>query len=165
MSTAIEWTDETWRPVPGWLGFTVSSEGRLVGPSGQRLKPSVSKDGHLYVVRRSLGRTRKLWIHRAVLLAFVGECPYGHESRHLDGDPGNNRIGNLTWGTRLENMRDKQRHGTERHGEDKPGARLTVADARAIRADHRSSRVVAAEYGVSHTAVLRIRRGHRWRVA
>lgn len=164
-TTAIEWTDEMWKPIQDWPGFTVSSEGRLVGPSGQPLKPSVSKDGHLYIVRRGRDRSKKLWVHRAVLLAFVGECPCGHESRHLDGDPGNNEAGNLAWGTRLENMRDKQRHGTEAHGENKPGVRLTVAEARAIRVDRRSSRIIAAEYSVSHTTVLRIRRGDRWRVA
>lgn len=66
-------------------------------------------------------------------------------------------------GTRAENMRDKAAHGTERYGEDKPNHRITTEQARAIRVDPRPSRVVGREYGISHTAVLRIRRGDRWR--
>lgn len=164
----IEPMDDSFLPVPGWAGFRVSARGLLMGPSGFLLKPSVSKDGHLYIVRRVGGRTgrpQKLWVHRAVLLCFIGPCPVGHESRHLDGNPAHNTISNLAWGTRLENMRDKQRHGTERHGEDKPGARLTAAEVHAIRADRRPARTVATEHGVNHTAVLRIRRRERWRRA
>lgn len=72
---------------------------------------------------------------------------------------------NLCWGTRLQNARDKARHGTEPRGEAKPGARLTQVQVEAIRQDTRSARAVGADYGVSHTAVLRIRRGERWRAA
>jgi hypothetical protein len=137
-----------------------------------------TKSGHLYVLTPLPRRPRKLFVHRAVLLAFAGPPEPGQEARHLDGNPANNHWapgnseeetraagGNLFWGTRLENMRDKARHGTEVYGEAKPDARLTVADVIAIRNDERASRVVGADYGVSHTAILRIRRGERWRAA
>jgi hypothetical protein len=84
------------------------------------------------------------------------------ECRHLDGDPANNALTNLAWGTRAENMHDKIRHGTERHGEEKANARLTAAQVHAIRLDARSSRSVAVDYGVSHTTILGIRRGRTW---
>lgn len=118
--------------------------------------------GHLYVIT---GDRRKLWVHHAVLLAYVGPRPDGQECRHLDGNPRHNHAANLAWGTRLENMRDKDRHGTEPHGEMKPNHRITAEQARAIRTDTRASRVVGQDYGISHTAVLRIRRGERWRRA
>ena len=68
-------------------------------------------------------------------------------------------------GTRAENMRDKAIHGTEIYGEMKPNHVITADQARAIRIDTRASRVVGRDYGISHTAVLRIRRGQRWRAA
>jgi len=42
----------------------------------------------------------------------VGPCPEGHVTRHLNGDPTDNRLENLRWGTRSENQRDSVKHGT-----------------------------------------------------
>lgn len=153
------WTT-AWMPVPGWPCWA-SEAGQIQGPSGQILKPYVGESGHLHV----LIRHKKLRVHHAVLMAFGFRRPEGMECRHLDGNPANNNLNNLAWGTRLENARDKARHGTERHGEDKVGHRLTAEQVLAIRRDPRASRKVGADYGVSHTAVLRIRRGERWRRA
>jgi len=46
-----------------------------------------------------------------VLEAFVGPCPEGMECCHRDGNPANNHVGNLYWGTRSENLYDAVRHG------------------------------------------------------
>jgi hypothetical protein len=173
MSTNIEWTrnddgtaGKVWNPIPTHPGYSASTCGEIRGPRGKILKPMRADSGHLYVLTPRPRSPRKLFVHRAVLLAHVGPPPSpAHEGRHGDGNPENNALTNLCWGTRLENMHDKARHGTELHGEAKPAARLTVAKVRAIRNDRRPARVVGAEYGVSHTAILRIRRGERWRAA
>lgn len=56
-------------------------------------------------------------VHRLVLEAFVGPCPPGMECRHFpDRDPTNNRLDNLSWATRKQNMEDKASHGTNRKG-------------------------------------------------
>ena len=49
----------------------------------------------------------KLYVHRCVLCAFKGE-PYSsnHVARHLNGDPSDNSIENLEWGTRAQNADD-----------------------------------------------------------
>ncbi len=157
-NSAIEWTE--WVAVPGFPRYAVTQAGDMLGPRGV-LRPMAEPSGHLHII----ANRRKLRVHHAVLFAFVGPRPVGQECRHLDGNPANNHLDNLRWGTRLENSADKTRHGTELHGESKPGARLTVEQVRSIRVDPRAARAVGAEYGVSHTAVLRIRRGERWRAA
>jgi hypothetical protein len=91
-----------WTMVPGWR-FSVNQEGLIKGPSGRILAPMASNTGHLYVLYRDGGRggkQRKLYVHRAVLMAFVGPCPEGHEARHLNGEPNDNRLSNLCWDTR-----------------------------------------------------------------
>ena len=81
------------------------------GPRGQwrQLKPYPQSKGHCVV---SIGRKNTRFVHRLILEAFVGPCPEGMECRHLDGDPGNNRLENLAWGTPEENHADSVRHGT-----------------------------------------------------
>jgi len=55
----------------------------------------------------------RIWlIHRLVLIAFVGLQPDGMEALHRDGDPGNNTLSNLRWGTHSENQLDQVAHGT-----------------------------------------------------
>jgi HNH endonuclease len=156
---------EIWAPVPTHAGYAVTENGRIRGPR-RILRPMEGPLGHLYVLTPLPRRPRKLYVHRAVLLTFVGPPPTEeHEVRHLDGNPHNNDLSNLCWGTHTENMQDKQIHGTELFGEAKPGARLTLAQVLAIKADPRASRLVGAEYSVSHTTVLSIRRGTHWRRA
>lgn len=43
--------------------------------------------------------------------AFVGPRPEGLEVRHLDGDPSNNVLSNLTYGTRSDQRMDDVRNG------------------------------------------------------
>lgn len=50
-------------------------------------------------------------LHRLVLNAFIGPRPDGLVVRHLNGDPTDNRLENLTYGTQAENCQDAIRHG------------------------------------------------------
>lgn len=153
-TTGIEWTD-----VPGWAGVKCTRTGDIQGPSGKVLKPLVGeKGGHLYV----LIRKKRLRVHHAVLLTYVGPRGQGQIGLHSDDNPLNNTVENLSWGTRLDNATDRRRNRGIPSGADAPGARLTADQVAEIRNDHRSSRVVAATYGVSHTSILEIRRGNRW---
>jgi hypothetical protein len=148
----------SWTDVPGWPGVSVTPTGEIRGPSGKVLRPLASDDGYRYVMIRR----RRLRVHHAVLLAFVGPRPDGAETRHLNDDPADNRVDNLAWGTRSDNVRDRLANGGYANGEDSAAAKLTLEQVRSIRADRRSSRVVGAAHGVSHTTVLDIRRGVRW---
>jgi hypothetical protein len=112
---------ENWKPVAGYEGiYAVSDHGRIKrvrafknGSVGRFLRPGAcDRCGHLLVCCCSRGRKRTTQVHRLVLAAFVGPCPDGMECRHLDGNPANNRIENLCWGTRAENNADRVRHGT-----------------------------------------------------
>ncbi len=50
-------------------------------------------------------------VHRLVLMAWCGEPSSSAPiCRHLDGDPTNNRLANLAWGTPKQNARDAFQH-------------------------------------------------------
>ena len=110
---------EHWLPVADYEGlYEVSDLGQVRSlprrtTSGRVLKPQpVSKFGHLEASLSRNGKVSRQLVHRLVLAAFVGPCPEGEEVRHLDGNPGNNRLSNLAYGTRGENNLDAVRHGT-----------------------------------------------------
>jgi hypothetical protein len=50
-------------------------------------------------------------VHELVLSTFAGLRPAKHECCHINGIPTDNRLENLRWGTRSDNIRDSVRHG------------------------------------------------------
>lgn len=108
-------TAERWLPVPGWETYLVSDAGRVRGPRGGILRQVRRQDGYMQVRLhiRNVPTTRK--VHRLVAAAFIGPCPEGLEVRHLDGDPANNHVSNLRYGTHSENVQDLLRHGRHPH--------------------------------------------------
>ena len=117
---------ERWLPTVGYEGCyevsdqggvrsldrTVERRGARARLAGKRLSPSdAHPSGHLYVHLYQNGHGATHQVHRLVMAAFVGPCPDGMEVRHLNGDPADNRLVNLTYGTRAENARDQVEHG------------------------------------------------------
>lgn len=116
---------EVWRDIPGWEGYySVSTEGRVKSlartiyrPNAHRLPerilaPRVTRpSGHLRVGLYRDAAIQSAYIHRLVLMTFVGPPPEGMQGCHGDGDPTNNRLSNLRWGTASDNAQDRLRHG------------------------------------------------------
>lgn len=103
---------EKWRPIPGAaLNYEVSDHGRV--RRGNRILKTRSDDkwGYVRISLRMREGVRKMRVHRLVLMAFVGPCPDGRECCHKDGNPANNHVSNLYWGTKSDNIRDCIRHG------------------------------------------------------
>lgn len=130
---------ENWHPIPTFEGLYEASDygrvwsvprragdGKSVG--GKILKPDLSDlRGYARVGLKRPGAKHPEHhnVHRLVLWAFTGENPSELDTRHLDGNPANNRWapgstddeiiangGNLVFGTRSENAHDRVRHGT-----------------------------------------------------
>lgn len=134
---------ELWRAIPTYEGIYEASDhgrvwsiprllesGRLAGKQvGGLILAGDLSDPRGYV-RYGLKRPGERQqthhnAHRLVLWAFTGENPPELDTRHLDGNPANNRWapggtdeeiiangGNLVYGTRSENAHDRVRHGT-----------------------------------------------------
>lgn len=109
------------KDIPGFPGHAITKNGRVWSKPrldsrgnhlpGKWLKPFSMSSGHLQVTLWKNAVNYKYLVHRLVLEAFVGPCPEGMECRHLDDDPINNKLENLRWGTRSENMYDSVRNG------------------------------------------------------
>ncbi len=142
--------DEIWQDIPGYSGmYQASTHGRIRSVDrvamrkhrhgghaewhykGRILQARPKESGHLNV---SLGAHNTKKVHRLVLETFVGFCPMGMECLHIDGNPANNRIENLRWGTRFENKADERKHA-RLYGRRQGSTWLTVEIIRAIKRD------------------------------
>lgn len=130
---------------------------------GVMLRPGEKPSGHVSVVLgRRLGSKD---VHFLVLTAFAGPCPVGMECLHDNDIASDNRLANLRWGTRSENVLDAIRNGGRKIGSGAVNAKLTEADIPEIRARlsaGASSEVVARDYGVSGGTIRQVTRGRTW---
>ena len=172
---------ERWLPVVGHEGlYEVSDFGRVRSCArrlgawfGARTKTELirvlrRRKGNGYVEINLQARPRPIrWalVHRLVLEAFVGPCQDGREARHMDGNRQNNRVGNLSWSTHLENMSDQYRHGTRIAGDKHPGTKLTEEFARWVAESSQSGVDAAHALGVTTNIVSRIKCGHTYTCA
>ena len=107
---------------------------------------------------------KKRFVHSLVLETFVGEKPDGMECRHLDGNPRNNNLWNLCYGTGAENWGDRRRHGTAT-GVHAGGKKLTPMQVDEIKAAYsrgEKQTEIAPRYGISNSLVSLIVRGKSW---
>lgn len=166
--------------IEGYPGYRVGDDGSIwschvrgnnkgrVGDIWQRLKPFLSRSGHLRVnlVRADQRHVHQRYVHQLVLEAFVGPCPPGMECRHFpDRDPTNNRLENIHWGTPKQNAADRDLHGTQLKGEACPSAILTRSDVLEALAMHRAGKgatAIARFFGVGQRTIQDICHGRTW---
>ncbi len=167
---------ETMKPINGFKNYTVTSDGRVwsrhrKGVKGRWLKTATHRSGHLYVSLCVNGKQFYRHIHRLVLEAYVGPRPAGMECRHLNGNPTDNQLDNLCWGTRSENIQDAIQHGThpgfKNNGENNGQAKLTEKDAQFIfdscyNGTH-TRRELTSMFPVSRTTINGIANRRKWR--
>lgn len=160
---------EEWRDIKGFDGYEVSSLGRVRSHWRGRpkvLKLKAHKQGYLEIglydaPRRDGGKQRYQLVHRLVLAAFDRAPNEGEVCRHLNGDPSDNRLDNLCWGTQSDNWMDAFHHGTAK-------ASLTIEEVREIReryikgngrAQDGNAAELAAEFGVEPYTITRTAAG------
>ena len=172
------WAFLIFRDIPNAPGYQVASDGTIWSNRGTDGIPSPTWKalslyrrpyGNRYVVvclrPEPGGKVRCLYVHRIVLEAFIGACPPGMESLHIDGNTANNNVRNLHWGTPLENSEDADRHGSRPRGSENRQAKLVEDEIPTIRklyADGLSQHEIAELFGLTQSVIGQIVRGERW---
>lgn len=167
MSAPAEAAPERWRSVPGYEGlYSVSDLGRVrrdaagVGThAGRILKLSHHNNGYRHVILFAKGVKRLWFVHRLVTAAFIGPCPAGYEVDHINANRADNRVTNLRYLTKAQNV--------SKPGERNGRAKLRDADVRAIRAACAAGGVsqcaLARRFGVDPRQIQRIAQREQWR--
>lgn len=155
---------ENWKNVVDFEGiYEVSDFGNIRSAKTKQLKKiTIDAFGRPYLGLWKNNKQKIVRPHKLVLEAFVGKAPKGMECCHNDGNQQNNKLSNLRWDTAKNNHADKLKHGTSNTGERCNWAKLTKAQVIAIRADIRTQKEIAAEYGVQQSQISRIKNGIRW---
>lgn len=172
---------EVWKKVDGYLGYEVSSHGRVGslwrrgGPNvnwklGDRrtiLTPRLHKFGYgvVYLTKKDHHQENRT-IHSLMMDAFSPKINPEHQVRHLNRTPSDCHISNLRWGTVEENARDKILHGTQHRGSQTPGSKLDEAKVGEIRRRLEAGEIgnrLAKEFGVGHPTIIQIRKRRTWK--
>ena len=172
---------EIWKTIPGLDScYMVSNIGNVI--SKNRVEKSIRrtvvrktknislhKDRNGYILARLMkdGNQRTFLVHRLVMLAFCGEDKYRTFVNHKNGKKDDNRLENLEWVTKSENVKHSFAIGLQSNkGEKHPNHKLTLLQVSEIRNKYiprkYSSRKLAAEYNISKTNVLDIVNGRIW---
>ncbi len=148
--------------VQGYEGYLINNKGEVFSSKREnkikKLKEDVSNLGYRRVTLCKDGHTTRFLVHRMVLTHFGRPPQDGEVCRHINGDPNDNRIENLTWGSNHENCEDARDHGTGK-------MKLTWEKVDHIRYLHSNgwyNSDIENQYGYSAGAIGHIIRGSTW---
>lgn len=108
---------ECWQIILDFLDYAVSWDGRIMRLSktkgsypGRILIPKKHTSGYFQISLKKNKRYHYRYIHRLVLLTFVGKCPSGKEVNHKNSIKTDNRLTNLEY---LDRKLNSQHQGVE----------------------------------------------------
>lgn len=166
------WKD-IWKDIPDYEGlYIISNLGRIKSlcratTSGKILKSSNNSEYPTVALCKN-GKLKTYVVHRLVLQAFLGKSDL--DANHIDGKKSNNRLDNLEYCTRSENLKHAYRTGLKSNkGEKHPGAKLNEWDVKIIRKLYKNSnywhslRKLAKLLKVTPSAIWRVVTNKTWK--
>lgn len=97
---------EVWKQIPKYEKYEISTLGKVRSFRSKKiLKTQINNNGYEQIMYDRNGPANiRLYVSRLVLLTFIGSYPEKMEASHLNGKRTDNRLSNLVWETRKENL-------------------------------------------------------------
>lgn len=154
------------KPIPGWKGYLINEDGVLFSEKRQTIKtPQTTPYGYSRVSLCQNGKVKSVFIHRLVMLTFVG--PSDLEVNHKNGNKRDNTLNNLEYVTRHENMKHAYANGLKKpvriFGEQHVLSKLdteTVVNLKDLKGSM-TQREAAKKFNISQAQVSRLWNGLR----
>lgn len=130
------------KEIPEYEGYFITNKGKvytyvtkgcrnkkkLDKTKVHQLKPRYTKKGYarVYLRNSKSGKRKDLYIHRLVAEAFIPNPENKPEVNHKDCNPSNNKVKNLEWTTRKENL--KYSELKSRYRRDEKGKWISISN-------------------------------------
>ena len=143
-------------------GYKITTDGQVIGKRGKPMKGRIDRCGYREVILSYYPHYQKhVLVHRLVLSAFLPiENMELYDVNHKNGDKLDNRLENLEWCTRSENIKHSYKNGLQARVSNAHGTFrvLTENDLDIIRDLHHRGYPdweIAKEIGCSRSLVSR----------
>ena len=97
---------ETWKDIYGYESiYKISNFGTIIRTSNNKcIKSFITEKGYVKIRLHKNGKCSKFLVHRLLMIAFVDKPINKHDVNHMNGIKTDNRLDNLEWCTRQENI-------------------------------------------------------------
>lgn len=173
---------EQWKQISGYEGFYevsnlgrvrsvrrtfTRSDGKVKTFQGKILSPGKKTNGYLFVGFSRIGKRKAHHIHRLVASAFIPNPEDKPFVNHKNLDKSDNRASNLEWVTHSQNIQHAKDNGVYDQYKGEGHWLTTLTDDEVIEIFRRAHNGelqsdIAQDYGISQTAVSRIKRHVAW---
>jgi hypothetical protein len=168
--------NEEWRDIPGYEGsYQVSNLGNVkslkrldsIGRQVREriLKPFLDRNGYFMVNLVIENKSITSKIHRLVADVFIENKEDKPQVNHLNGIKTDNKVGNLEWTTRSENMKHAFKIGLcSNAGEKNPSSKLNIEQVAEIRKliKKYSRKELARKFNVSYSTIVNVVKFNNW---
>lgn len=101
--------------IPNHYGYMATQQGEIIGKRGKVLKGCVDRCGYKEVGFSENGKTKMYLVHRLVLATFRPVRNMDElDVNHINGNKLDNRLDNLEWCTRSQNIRHSYDNGLQK---------------------------------------------------
>jgi len=136
-----------------YKGYKVYNTGVVISPNGKQIG-SQTPNGYIRITISG----EKTSIHQLIMKLFVGESN-GLDIDHKNGIKNDNRLENLEYVTRKENIKRAWSNGLvkARYGNEMHTTKISDEIIEAVKKDTDSQRLIAEKYNISRGSVNRIK--------
>ena len=96
---------DRWKPILGFANYEVNENGAIRNVHTRKTLSTKNDRGYDRVVLYDHGVRSIKQVHRIVAESFIDNPDHKHEVNHINGDKRDNRVQNLEWCTRSDNMK------------------------------------------------------------
>lgn len=166
---------EIWADIKDYEGwYQISNYGRIKSFArgvGKILKPSLARNGYLYVTLKKTGSKKHFGIHQLVAENFIPNPENKPQVNHINGNKFDNCCENLEWMTSVENHKHAKETGLKNYkcGIECYNATFTEEDIRYIRKVYKpydteyGMTALAKKFNVSPSCIDRIVHGKTYK--
>ena len=141
--------------------------GNIYNLYGHKMEGTIGRDGYRHMIINKKNRD----VHRVIADAFIPNDNDFEQINHINGVKDDNRVENLEWCTRSDNLKHAFANGLESpmHGESNPIHKLTENDVRYIRQVYKKNdrefgfAALARKFDVDRTTVSDAAQNISWR--